>query len=205
MSIRKPIGLGLIVGILALAFAALPALASATTMDEAGGGVTPVGTAITAKSANLTFDGAVNLECKLNTLSGKLTANAPSPTVTFNKATFLNAAGGTACLTSVPGLTAVVTADPNPPAWTVTLEKEDKFTLKAESGNVAFTAVIGGALTCTFSRASVTGTYNTNSAPTTLTVGAGQVFTGAATNPKECGPEGTLTGSFTIPQKITNV
>jgi hypothetical protein len=51
MSFKKPIVLGLIVAIFALAFAALPAIASATTIDEAGGGVTPVGTAITAKGA----------------------------------------------------------------------------------------------------------------------------------------------------------
>jgi hypothetical protein len=203
MSIRKPIGLGLIVGILALAFAALPAIASATTVDGVA-----VGGTVTAESGNLTFDGlnGVNLECKKNTLKGPLTANAPSPTVTINSASFLNATGGTACLTNKAGVTAVVNADPNPPKWTVTLEKEDKFTLKAESGNVAFTAVIAGAFTCTFSRATVTGSYNTKTKPAVLTIGTGQTFTGAAGNPEACGAGGTLTGSFSLPGvEITNV
>jgi hypothetical protein len=209
MSIKKPFGLGLIVGILALAFAALPAIASATTMDESGGAVTSVGTVITASSSNLTFDGStgLNLECKKNTLSGKLTANAPTPKVNITSASFLNAAGGVACLTNMAGVTAEVKADPNPPNWTLALEPENKFTLSSASGSVAFTAKIG-ALECTFKRTTppgtVTGTYTTNTTPTIFTIGAGQTFTKVA-GPEQCGTGGTLTGTFSIPQKITNV
>jgi len=204
MSIRKPIGLGLIVGILALAFAALPAIASATTLDNAAGTKLAVGAAVTAESSNLVFTGStgVKLECKKNTLGGKVTANAPTPVVTVTSATFLNAAGGAACLTNA-GLTVEVKPDPNPPDWTLTFEPENKFVLET---NIAFTAKFSNGLECTFSREKVTGTYTTNESPTTLTVGAGQVFTKAATSPEACGATGTLTGSFSLPNvKVTNV
>jgi hypothetical protein len=208
MSIRKPIGLGLIVGILALAFAALPALASATTLDNSAGTPIPVGTTLTAESPNLVFTGAtgVNLECKKSTLSGKLTANAPTPKHNVTTATFKNAAGGAACLTNVPGLTVEVATEPSPPNWTVAFDPEDKLTLSSASGAIAFTAKFSNGLTCTFSRTTVTGTYNTNVSPTTLTVGASQVFTKSAGSSAECGATGTLDGTFTVPNvKATNV
>jgi hypothetical protein len=203
MSIRKPIGLGLIVGILALAFAALPALASASTTLEnlTTGKPLAVGTAIDAVSENLVFTGetGVNLECKKSTLAGPLTANAPTPIVNITSASFLNEAGGTACKTNVPGLTVVVTTDPNPPNWNVTFEAEDKFIVETNptGGSIAFNAVFSNGAKCTFSRSTVTGTYNTG-ALLTLTVGAGQVFTASAESSPECGKMGTLDGSFKV-------
>jgi hypothetical protein len=195
MSIRKPIGLGLIVGILALAFAALPALASATTLDNGAGTVLLPGAAVAGESGNLVFESVtgVKLECKKNALSGKVTVNAPTPKVNITSATFKNATGGAACLTNVPGLTAEVEPDPNPPNWTLAFDPKDEFILSSAvtKGEIAFTAKFSNKLVCTFSRPTVTGTYTTNVSPTTLTVGAGQVFTKSAASSAECGATGT--------------
>jgi hypothetical protein len=207
-SSKLPIGLGTVLGLLALAFAALPALASATTLDNSAGTPIPVGTVLTAESNNLVFTGAtgINFECKKDTLSGKLPTNAPEPKHNVTTATFKNAAGGAACLTNVPGLTVEVATEPNPPNWTVAFQKEDKFTLSSASGAIAITTKFSNGLTCTFSRTTVTGAYNTNVAPATLTVGAGQVFTKSAGSSAECGGSTVLDGSFTVPNvKATNL
>jgi hypothetical protein len=207
MSIRKRIGLGLLAGVLALAVAALPAIASATTLDNGAGTALPVGTVVTGESANLVFTGSTGVkhECKKNTLSGKVTANAPTPTVNITKGSFLNAAGGTACPTNVVGLTVEVTADPNPPNWTLAFDPENKFILSSASGAIAFTTRFSNGLECTFKRTTLTGTYTTNASPTTLTIGASQVFTRSA-GPEQCGANETLTGSFSIANvKVTNV
>jgi hypothetical protein len=195
MSIRKPMGLGLLV-VLALAFAALPAMASAVTLDNAAGTALVKGATVTGTSSNLVFTSAsgVALKCSENNLTGKVTTN---PTVTFEKATFTGPSGGP-CATNVPGLTATVTADPNPPDWTLSLGASDAFTLGSP---IAFTVVFNSTpqLTCTFSRSSVTGTFTTNVVPATFTVGASQTFTKSAASSAECGATGTLSGSFTTP------
>jgi hypothetical protein len=76
MFTKKPFGIGLAVGLLALAFAALPAMASAAELTDEAGAV-PVGEEIRAESGNTTTKTAVGeLKCKKVNIGGEVTTNS---------------------------------------------------------------------------------------------------------------------------------
>jgi hypothetical protein len=201
MHVQKPIGLGLFVGVLALALAALPAMASAVTLENAAGTPLAVGAAVRLESSNLVFAEAdgMNIECRENTVTGKVTANAPEPKVNVTAATFKAAGGGANCLTIKQGFTYQQVPAANPPNWTLKFEKEAKFSLTSASGVVGLVKTFNGGPKCETARAFVSGAYNNNLSPATLTLGASQVFS------KVAGSEGclfgnteTATGSFAL-------
>jgi hypothetical protein len=75
MSMRKPIGLGLIIGVLALAFAALPAMASAATPTfDPTGGKFPVGFTSKSGAGELRAKGLPAVKCTADTNKGKFTS-----------------------------------------------------------------------------------------------------------------------------------
>ncbi|MBS1887219.1 MAG: hypothetical protein JSU06_08530 [Actinobacteria bacterium] len=77
--IRKPLGLGLVIGLLAMAFAALPAIASAAPQLTDPKGSVAVGTTITGTSTNaVTKLGTEELVCKHVEVHGKVKANTGS-------------------------------------------------------------------------------------------------------------------------------
>lgn len=76
MTIRKPITLGIIVGLLALAFTALPAMAQAAPTLRSGGKVVAKGTKILGTSSTLkTETPEGTLTCEKVTLEGEVTEN----------------------------------------------------------------------------------------------------------------------------------
>jgi hypothetical protein len=76
MAIKKSLGIGLVIGLLAMAFAALPAMASAAPTIKSGGSTLKVGTAIKATSSNSeTVTVAGTLKCTSVSLEGKITEN----------------------------------------------------------------------------------------------------------------------------------
>jgi hypothetical protein len=78
MSIKKPLRLGLIMGLLAMAFAAVPAMASAHALTSPAGTLVPVGTTITATSTNATtvLTGAGTLKCTKSVVNGIVKKNS---------------------------------------------------------------------------------------------------------------------------------
>jgi hypothetical protein len=79
MKISKRAGLGLILGLLALAFTALPAIASAAPeLTEPNATTVPVGATITGTSTNAvtTFNNGVVLKCKKVVVHGIVTVNS---------------------------------------------------------------------------------------------------------------------------------
>jgi|GEM_PF-5485050 len=77
MSIKKPLGLGLVIGLLAMAFAALPAMASAAQLTDPAGSV-EVGETITGESGNAvtTVPGVGELRCVSVVVNGIVTKNS---------------------------------------------------------------------------------------------------------------------------------
>jgi hypothetical protein len=178
---------------------ALPALAQATVTLRSGSATgTPLAVGAEAKgvSSNLIFTLSTGskLECTENTLNGVVESNTSVPAnVKINTATFTGTGGGS-CKTSIPPVTADITA--NSP-WVLHVEPKDKFTL---TGPIKFTATLTvsgiSIATCVFERASgLTGTYATGG-QAILTLGSSQTFTKLSGNEEYCGTGGTLTGSF---------
>jgi hypothetical protein len=212
MSMKKPLGISLLVGLMALALAALPAFASAANVTLRSGSKTgPAlanGTVLTADSSstsNLVFTSASgNIECKENTLNGEVENNGTATTgIKITSASFLAAGGGKDCLTTIPNgsggtLTATITAENLP--YTADLPSSGAGTLTGSGtpASVKFKAIFDNGttpvLTCTFEKTSVATTFNFNTA-LKIDVGASQVFTGTGTG---CPTSGTLTGSFLV-------
>jgi hypothetical protein len=209
MSMKKPLGISLLVGLMALALAALPAFASAATVTLRSGSKTgPAlanGTALTAMSSNLVFATASgNLECKESTLNGKVENNGTEKTgVEITSASFLAAGGGLDCPTAIPNgsggtLTMTMTAEGLP--YTADLLSTAAGTLTG-TPSVSFKAIFDNGttpvLSCVFEKTSVATTFNFNTA-LNIAVGASQEFTGTGTG---CPTKGTLTGSFAVTVK----
>jgi hypothetical protein len=79
MSVKKPLGLGLLIGLMAMAFGVLPAMASAAPqLTNPNGTSVAVGTTLTATSTNATtkFPGlGVTLTCEKVAVHGIVTKN----------------------------------------------------------------------------------------------------------------------------------
>jgi hypothetical protein len=83
MFVKKSLGLGLLIGLLAMAFAALPAMASAATLTEKGvsvpagvegKGATVVGTSV--NSVTTLAGGTITIKCAKVTVKGIVTVNS---------------------------------------------------------------------------------------------------------------------------------
>jgi len=195
MFVKKPIGIGLMLGLLALAFGALPALASATTLKTAAGPLS-IGDPVTAFSNSLiTKTKAGTLSCEDVELNGSVASNGG--TLAEVSITEAVAEGGGAS----PGDCALV-GNSEVEGVTVTVEsvgpiKFDALTATDESP-VKFAAQIhpvgGGSVTCVFQGNIVT-SYALNSPlgdvvePSPLTTEAG---TGCPV------PGGEMEGEFTV-------
>jgi hypothetical protein len=76
MFVKKPIGVGLVIGLLALAFTALPAMAQAAPTLKDSKGTLPIGSTVLATSSNLvTVTPTGTLTCEEVTLDGIVTSN----------------------------------------------------------------------------------------------------------------------------------
>jgi hypothetical protein len=176
MSIRKPFGLMLVVGVLAMAFASLPALASAAPSLKAGGVNLAKGSKIIGTSSDLkTETESGPLTCSSVTLNGEVTEN---PGAKVGNGT--GSASG--CL--VGGAAAA----------TVTSIKFSLVFVAGGSvtGTVTFEVDFPGPLTCHF-EGSLKGSWTNGSSvvtinPTSLT---GKKISGSGT----CPTSGTLTGT----------
>jgi len=93
---KKSLGIGIAIGLLALAFAALPAMASAApTLVEEGGGALGVGETVVGTSTDLVTEtqGFGNFECKKVTLNGEVTQESPASVAGGGSAEGCTAAG----------------------------------------------------------------------------------------------------------------
>jgi hypothetical protein len=209
MSMKKPLGLSLLFGLMALALAALPAFASAANVTLRSGSKTGAalanGTVLTADSSNFdikTTSGII--ECKENTLNGKVENNGTATTgIEITSASFLAAGGGLDCPTTIPNgsggtLTVTITAENFP--WTADLPSTGAGTLTG-TPSVKFKVIFDNGttpvLSCTFVKTSVATTFNFNTA-LNIAVGASQEFTGTGTG---CPTSATVTGSFAVTTK----
>jgi hypothetical protein len=197
MTIRKPFGIGLALGLIALAFAAMPALASAGTFTDSEGEPLGEGEPLQASSSNLTFvnSNGIALLCADDTLSASV---GSTPDDAFIESATFTGAGGEPCATNISGVFADFTVAAG---WTFQLtESEDVWHLKE---HIVFTMTTTNSAHesfahCTYTRAtSVTGTYTTAN-PTTLTIGAGQTFVAAEGSSPFCGTATVLTGEFSL-------
>lgn len=187
-----------------IAFAVVPALASAAvpTLREANG-------TLVTEPVLATNSGNILLETSLGTVTctkSKFTADIIS-----NNDTTLSATVTTAEFTGSGSEGKCTSSIFLNPQFKVTVENLD-WCLSATGGdawsisggacgatrkNLKFTLDNSTLGNCTYERAAVTGTANTNVFPGTLTVGASQTFTKSA-GPEFCPTLGTLKGAWTL-------
>jgi hypothetical protein len=131
MSLKKPLGLGLIVGLVAMAFAALPAFAGAAELTDASGNPLPPGTTITGTSTNaITETGLGTLKCEHVVVNAVLEVNSGG-----NVKAGMDGANDTATNCEIPAL-GEVTVEP-------TLLS---ISASGSSGTAAFEFLVAGSL-----------------------------------------------------------
>jgi hypothetical protein len=88
MSIKKPLGVGLVIGLLAMAFAALPAMASASVTFSAEEAALASGAKINAVGSDVITEteGGVGptLECNKTEINGEVGSNGTEPATVIN-------------------------------------------------------------------------------------------------------------------------
>lgn len=192
MFAKKPIGLAFVVGLLALAFAALPALAQANVSLRKGsatGAKLKNKAPITGFSSNLRFatNGGITLECAENEINGEVLSNGGATAILGVTSTRFQGTGGNPkCLTNVEGLTAEITS--------VTISNITLFSNETNSASAEFTANIGGEL-CTYA-GTVASTFEFG-VPLVLTI-PGSTLTLQAGSGAKCPTSGVLSGSFAV-------
>jgi hypothetical protein len=140
-----PAAWAFMLGALALSASA----ASATTVHEKSSSGPLYSGPITPVAHDPTFVTSYgDVECARATLEGKLSSNG---TGKFESAAFVNSSGGSACATSVTGVTAVVTAQDLP--WTLTIVHEPTKIPVSITG-VALKAEFSSGLSCIYEVAS---------------------------------------------------
>src|ERR1700691_149945 len=140
-----PAAWALMLGTLALSASA----ASATTVHEKSSSGPLYSGPITPVAYDPTFVTSYgDVECARAPLEGQLNSNG---TGEIKSAAFANSSGGSACATSVPGVTAVVTAQNLP--WTLTIVHEPTKIPLSITG-VVLNAVFSSGLTCIYEVAS---------------------------------------------------
>jgi hypothetical protein len=190
-----------------VAFAVVPAMASASPVLTESGSPVPVGAKILAtQSGNILLTTtAGTVTCTKSTMTGVVKTNSGTKIQgEIETATFTGAAAEARCeSTFLFNPTFKVTAENLP--WCIESSGGDAFTVRggkcAEAAkNLKFTlsSVLGN---CTYERASVTGTYETNKTPVTLKVGAAQTFTRVAGT--ICPASGTLSGGWNLETDVS--
>jgi hypothetical protein len=201
MKRRRKFSLELAVGLLALAFAALPALAQAANVTLHEGSKTGPNLAVEAEveaaSSNLVFSTEIGaLECGVGKVSGVVAANSAEPADVQVEEGQFEEVGGGACKTSIPlpgGVTAHITPENFP--WVIHFFANGTTTITGAAFEATLTNALGEDIaTCTYSAASIADTFNFNTALfDTIT---GQTLTGGGTS--LCPSSGTLSGKFAV-------
>lgn len=108
MFVKKPLGVGLVIGLLALAFAALPAFASASVTLKANGEALKAGTEVSGTSSNVITETeggfGPTLECSSVSIHGEVVANESEPAELGNgggSATGCHAGAATVLINSI--------------------------------------------------------------------------------------------------------
>jgi hypothetical protein len=205
---RRKFGAGLAVGLLALAFAALPALAQAANVTLREGSTTgpplAVGAEVEAFSGDLVFTTSIGaLECKENEVEGTVTANSAEPADVEVSGGRFEGEGGGACQTSIalPGsVTAHITPENFP--WVIHFFANGTTKITGAAFEATLTNALGEDIaTCTYSAAEIADTFNFNSALVD-TISA-QTLTGGGTT--FCPESGSLSGHFAVTHNGTAV
>jgi hypothetical protein len=198
-----------------VAFAAVPAVAAASPeLQDHTGAKVATGTGITAvNEGNITFTslgGLSVITCSKVHMAGKLAENTGTTIGgSIESASFKGTGHAEYCPTNFGGLVAQVTTENLP--WCLHSAKLGSWTIRggacgAASKNLRFTLHLYNSSTelrasCTYERATVTGTNNTSSTPLILTIGAEQTFSrvaSAGVEPGLCFSTGTLGGKFKV-------
>jgi hypothetical protein len=191
-----------------VAFAAVPAIASASpVLTEGGVALKPTaesgGKILATNSGNIVLTTSIgNVTCTKSTLTGSLLKNSGSHIEgTAEKATFTNNAGGD-CSSTFP-FNPTFEVVPENLHWCITSATAGAWSIRGggcnEAGkNLRFTLKSSAGYFCTFERATVTGTYVTGVSPATLKVGSSQTFGRTAGADGVCPPSGTLDGGWNL-------
>jgi hypothetical protein len=202
-----------------VAFAAVPAMASASPELQTSGGVkVAVGTQIKATNVgNVVFTTNFgNITCTSSTMTGEVVENSgTSIKGTIKTASFTgNHDGTTNCVTTIPGITMVkVTPEISSPSnhWCLTSTVSPNFSIRGGGCSEAakglkFTLDLFNSSTeaigsCSYERTAasgpITGTYVPNVSPLELTVTGGNVFARLGEN-FLCPSSGTLDAKYKV-------
>ena len=184
------------------AMALVPAMASAQTLEETNGTTVPAGTKIDAtQSTSIIFDtSSGNVTCSESTLTGTVTQEGAGVPVkgTVETAKFTGPGGGRCTSTIIFNPTFQVTVE-NLHYCLEGSQAADTWSIKACTAgqNLKFTLHSNLGFSCTYERASVTGTFETGK-DLTLKVGASQTFSVIAGSSSACPTSGTLTGGWNL-------
>jgi len=187
-----------------MAFAVLPAMASASPALTEHGVAVATGVEITATNdENIVFNSSLGpVTCVKSTLHGKLTVNSGKLIEgDIEKATFTNATGGD-CVSSWAG---EVKVTPEGLPWCIkTTATADTFLIRGAACTAAETPLTftldftSGGFSCKYSRTGgISGTFTTGGTQATLTANASE-FIGAAGNGGLCPSKGTLNAKYTL-------
>lgn len=189
------------------AMAVVPALASASPiLTETTNVVVPVGAKVTGtQSGNILFtpsSGGV-ISCTKAVLTGTVRENSgTSIKGDIATAAFTGAGAGGSCLsTGIPFNPSFTVAVGNLP-YCLTTEAGDTWTVRggacaAAAQNIKFTLTSALTGACTYERASVSGTYETNKHPVTLKFNGGEPVNKTAGGVL-CPAQGQLDGGFNL-------
>jgi hypothetical protein len=190
--------------ILLVAFAAMPALASASPVLTDEGVPVAVGKKIAGtNTTNIVFTGSfLKVTCTVSTLTGEVKENSgTSLKGTMTKATFTNA-GGADCTDSF-GTLWKVTTEIAKTDWCITTNStmSDKFNLQAGACGAIAAALNfvleSGSTVCNYTRAAsspVVGTYTTSTSVLTMSEPEFTLVSGGGL----CPGTGKLDGSYTL-------
>lgn len=189
------------------ALAVVPALASASPVLTEGTTTVPVGAKILAtNSGNLLFTtSSGTVTCTKSKMTGTvLKNNGTEIEGTIETASFTGEGTEERCKSTFIFNPQFKVTPENLP-WCIRSGAKDTFSVEAgdckEAKNLRFTldSSVGN---CTYERASVTGTFETNVTPVTLKVGASQTFTRVAGG-SICPATGTLSGGWTLETDVS--
>jgi len=188
-----------------VALAVVPAMASASPVLTEGGVAVATGSSIVAtQDGNIVFTSSLGpVTCVKSTLSGTVSSNTGKLIEgNISSATFTNETGGD-CTSSWAG---EVKVTPEGLPWCIktTSTTADTFLIRgggcsAAEAPLTFTLdFTAGGFSCKYSRTGgVSGTFNTNVTPATLTANATE-FIGVAGNGGLCPSKGTLDAKYTL-------
>lgn len=187
-----------------LAFAAVPAMASASPVLKEGTTTVPIESSIqgTNSGSILLTTSFGTVTCTQSTLAGKLTTNSGTSIAgDITAASFTGTGSGGACASTFPGSPSFTVTAENLP-WCLTSTTLGSFTVRGgtcgtTAQNLRFTLTNPTVGSCTYERGTVTGSYVANVTPVKLSVGSGQTFT-KVSGGVLCPSTGTLSGAWTL-------